>query len=100
MARFNVPCNGGDSGDHNIPKVRDTITFGTSGSCTFVGFDFVGTGNPYYPPGFSNKQMASDGSTVSYNYDGTTTIPAAGYAFAYVTTGRARGDGTGTIKNT
>jgi hypothetical protein len=97
MARFNVRCNGNNP-PNNIPKVRDTITIGTSGNCTFKDFNFKGTGNPYYPQGFSNKVMASDGSTVSYEYDGTD-IPVDGYEFEYSTNTPIEGDGTGKIKN-
>ena len=96
MARFNVSCNG-NGGTHNIPKVRDSITIGTSGNCTFISFNFSAPNNPY-PPGFSNKVMASDRSTVSYDYDGST-LPDAGYEFEYSTTTPTEGDGTGKIKN-
>lgn len=96
-ARINVPCNG-NGGTHTINKVADTITFGTSGNCTFTSFAF----SPVDPaPGFSNRQPASGGgATISYNYDGSA-IPAAGYSFSYVTNAMTMaGNGTGVIKNT
>jgi hypothetical protein len=94
--RINLPCNG-NGGNNNIAKVRDTITFGTSGNCTFTNFQFT-TNDP--PPGFSNKQPANGtGATVSYDYDGSD-IPAAGYAFTYDTTDKASlGNGSGVIRN-
>jgi hypothetical protein len=94
--RINVPCNG-NGGTHKIGKVADTITFGTSGNCTFTSFQFT----PVDPaPGFSNRQPSSGGgATISYNYDGSA-IPAAGYSFSYDTTAMpAAGNGTGVIKN-
>jgi hypothetical protein len=94
-ARINVPCDG-SSGTHTIANIRDKITFGTSGNCTFIGFQFVPT-DP--PQGFSNRQPASGGgATVSYDYDGSP-IPSPGYAFSYVTNAPAAGNGTGVIKN-
>jgi hypothetical protein len=94
--RINVPCNG-NGGTHQISKVADTITFGTSGNCTFTSFQFT----PVDPaPGFSNRQPSSGGgATISYNYDGSA-VPAAGYSFSYDTTAMpAAGNGTGVIKN-
>jgi hypothetical protein len=95
-ARINVPCNG-NGGTHKINKVPGTITFGTSGNCTFTSFQFT----PVDPaPGFLNRQPPSGGgATISYDYDGSA-IPAAGYSFSYVTTTMAaEGNGTGVIKN-
>jgi hypothetical protein len=93
-ARINVPCNG-NGGTQTLNKVAETVTFGTSGNCTFVSFQFTPV-DP--PPGFSNRQPATGGgATISYNYDGSP-IPAAGYTFSYVT-GAAAGNGTGVIKN-
>jgi len=94
-ARINVPCTG-NGGTHTLSKVQNTITFGTSGNCTFKGFQFV----PVDPPqGFSNRQPASGGgATVSYDYDGSA-IPSPGYQFSYVTDVPAAGNGTGVIKN-
>lgn len=98
--KINVPCNG-NGGTHSIKKQAETITFETSGSCTFTSFDFTGgSGSPYYPPGFSNK-CPSDGvgASVSYSYDGTA-IPGGGYTFEYMTDGSLKlGNGSGTIKN-
>jgi hypothetical protein len=95
-ARINLPCNG-NGGTNNIAKIRETITFGTSGNCTFTSFQFS-PNDP--PPGFSNKQPSNGvGATVSYNYDGSA-IPAAGYQFSYNTTGNLKaGNGSGVIKN-
>ena len=53
----------------------------------FTGFNFSGgSGNRYYPAGFSNK-TPSDGvaASVSCSYDGTA-IPNDGYPFEYTTT--------------
>ena len=66
----------------------------------FTGFNFSGgSGNRYYPAGFSNK-TPSDGvaASVSCSYDGTA-IPDGGYPFAYTTTAPELGNGSGTIKN-
>ncbi len=93
-ARVNVPCNG-NAGNNTVNQIPDKITFGTSGNCTFISFQFVPT-DP--APGFSNKQVASNGSTVSYDYNGAA-IPAGGYEFSYVTNTSAAGNGTGVIKN-
>lgn len=42
--KINLPCNG-SGGNKSIKKEADTITFETSGSCTFTGFNFTdGTG--------------------------------------------------------
>jgi hypothetical protein len=97
--KVNLPCNG-DGGNKSIPQSSDTIRFETSGSCTFTGFNFTGgSGNPYYPPGFSNRTPSDGvGSSVSYSYDGTA-IPAAGYPLAYTTTSPILGNGSATIKN-
>jgi len=58
-----------------------------------------GSGDPYYPPGFSNKNPSDGvGASVSYSYDGTA-IPDAGYPFEYTTTEPRLGNGSGTIKN-
>ena len=97
-ARINVPCNSPNGGTHTVDKIPDKITFGTSGNCTYLSFQFV----PVDPPaGFSNRQPPSGGgATISYDYDGSP-IPAAGYEFEYVTTGmKMQGNGTGVIKNT
>ena len=93
--RINVSCDG-NGGTHKITKVHDTITFGTSGNCTFISFAFV----PVEPPqGFSNRQPASGGgAAISYDYDGSP-IPAAGYTFRYSTDAPLLGNGTGVIKN-
>jgi hypothetical protein len=98
--KINLPCNG-DGGNNSISKVADTITFETSGGCLFTSFNFTGgTGDPYYPPGFSNKSPSDGtGESVSYSYDGTA-IPEAGYPFDYTVTTPKRGNGSGTIKNT
>lgn len=94
-ARINVPCNG-NGGTHTINKVADTITFGTSGNCQFLSFEFT-PNDP--PPGFSNKTPSNgSGATVSYDYDGSA-IPANGYSFSYRTDSKALGNGTGVIKN-
>jgi len=94
-ARINVPCSG-NSGTHAVANIGDKITFGTSGNCTFIGFQFVPV-DP--PPGFSNRSPASGGgATVSYDYDGRP-IPDPGYSFSYVTDTPAAGNGTGVIKN-
>ena len=94
-ARINVPCDG-NSGTHTVSKVRDKITFGTSGNCTFTAFQFVPT-DP--PPGFSGRQPKSGGgATISYDYDGSP-IPGTGYGFSYVTDTPDAGNGTGVIKN-
>jgi len=53
-ARINVPCNG-NAGNNVIDKVADTITFGTSGNCKFISFQFTPT-DP--APGFSNLGAA------------------------------------------
>jgi hypothetical protein len=98
--KVNLPCDG-TGGNKTIRKEADTITFETSGSCTFTGFDFTGgSGSGYCPPGFSNKTPSNGvGASVSYTYDGTT-IPDAGYPFEYTTNTSPRlGNGTGTIKN-
>lgn len=98
--KINLPCDG-SGGNKTIKKELDTITFETSGNCTFTTFNFTGgTGNPYYPPGFSNKSPSDGvGATVSYSYDGTS-IPAGGYTFEYSTTSSPKlGNGSGTIKN-
>ncbi len=97
--KINLPCNG-SGGNKTIKKEADTITFETSGSCTFTGFNFTdGSGNPYCPPGFSNKTPSNGvGASVSYSYDGTA-IPDGGYSFAYTTTAPELGNGSGTIKN-
>ena len=89
--KINLPCNG-DAKDKWIKKEADTITFETSGTCTFTGFNFTGgTGNPYYPPGFSNKTPSDGvGASVSYSYDGTA-IPDGGYPFEYTTTAPSAG---------
>ena len=94
-ARVNVPCNG-NGGNNTVNRVPDKITFGTSGNCTFISFQFVPV-DP--PPGFSNRQPASGGgATVSYDYNGAA-IPSPGYSFTYVTTDPKAGNGTGVIKN-
>ena len=93
-ARINVPCNG-NAGNNVVNKVADTITFGTSGNCKFISFQFTPT-DP--APGFSNKTYSPDKSTVSYDYDGSA-IPASGDFFTYTTTTAAAGNGTGVIKN-
>ena len=73
-----------------------SITFGTSGNCHFIAFQFV-PNDP--PPGFSNKQQSDGaGATVSYDYDGSP-IPTNGYSFSYTTDTPAAGNGTGVIKN-
>jgi len=97
--KINLPCSG-NGGNKSIKKEADTITFETSGSCTFTGFNFTGgSGNPYYPPGFSNKNPSDGvGACVSYSYDGTA-IPDAGYSFEYTTNTPQLGNGSGTIKN-
>jgi hypothetical protein len=97
--RINVPCNG-NGGTNSVNKIADTITFGTSGNCTFISFQFNGYAPPNYPPGFSNRQPPSGGgATISYSYDGSQ-MPANGYSFAYTTTEQAMlGNGTGVIKN-
>ncbi|MDH4105479.1 MAG: hypothetical protein OEV39_05110 [Gammaproteobacteria bacterium] len=98
--KINLPCNG-NGGNNTIKAEADTITFATSGNCNFTGFNFEGgTTNPYYPPGFSNKNpLNGQGAEVSYSYDGTA-IPAAGYTFEYTTDGTTKaGNGSGTIKN-
>jgi hypothetical protein len=97
--KINLPCSG-NGGTEKIPKASDTITFETSGNCTFTGFNFTGgTGDPYYPPGFSNKTPADGvGASVSYSYDGTA-IPDAGYTYEFSVTTPKRGNGSGTIKN-
>jgi hypothetical protein len=98
--KINLPCDG-NGGNKSIKKEADTITFETSGSCSFTSFNFTGgTTNPYYPAGFSNKTPSNGaGSSVSYSYDGTE-IPAAGYPFEYMTDSSPKlGNGTGTIKN-
>lgn len=93
-ARINVPCNG-NAGNNQVNSIPDKITFGTSGNCTFISFQFT----PVDPaPGFSNKQMSANGATVSYDYDGSP-IPSNGYTFTYTTTTAAAGNGTGVIKN-
>ena len=93
---INVKCDG-DAGISRVPKVKDTIVFGTSGKCKFIGFDFDGA---TYPRGFSNRQPTTGGgATISYDYDGSTVIPDKGYAFSYATDGPALGNGTGVIKN-
>ena len=99
-ARVNVPCTG-NGGTSKINKVADTVTFGTSGNCTFTNFNFVDqNGRSWTPPGFTNRQPATGGgATISYSYDGSA-IPAAGYAFEYTTTSPAAGNGSGIIKNT
>jgi hypothetical protein len=96
-ARINVPCNGSSGGTHSVGKVPDKITFGTSGNCTYMSFQFVPV-DP--PPGFSNRQPAGGGgATISYDYDGSQ-MPATGYTFEYVTTSmKMQGNGTGVIKN-
>ena len=98
--KINLPCDG--TGEiKKIRKEADTITFETSGSCTFTSFNFTGgSGDPYYPPGFSNKNPSDGvGSSVSYSYDGSA-IPDAGYTFEYTTsTSPKLGNGSGTIKN-
>ena len=94
-ARINVPCNG-NGGTSKVNKVAETITFGTSGNCTFVNLQFTPV-DP--PPGFSNRQPPTGGgATISYSYDGSP-IPDAGYSYSYVTTTAAAGNGTGVIKN-
>jgi hypothetical protein len=100
MTRINLQCTG-DSHSHGVPPVADTITFGTSGNCTFTNFGFVdGSGKAYTPPCFSNRDPPSGGgATISYSYDGSA-MPAAGYKFEYTTTTPAAGNGSGTIKNT
>lgn len=98
--KINLPCDG-DGGKKSIKKEADTITFETSGNCQFTSFDFTGgSGSPYYPPGFSNKDPSSGaGKSVSYDYDATA-IPESGYTFEYVTDSSPRlGNGSGTIKN-
>jgi hypothetical protein len=97
--KINLPCDG-DGKDKWIEKKADTITFETSGNCTFTGFNFTGgTGDPYYPPGFSCKTPSDGvGESVSYTYDGTP-IPETGYSFEYTTTAPPLGNGSGTIKN-
>jgi len=98
--KINLPCNG-NGGNNTIKKEADTIKFETSGNCTFTSFDFTGgSGSPYYPPGFSNKEPSNGvGKSVSYSYDGTP-IPESGYAFEYTTdTSPMLGNGSGTIKN-
>jgi hypothetical protein len=98
--KVNLPCNG-DGGNKSIKQESDTVKFETSGSCKFTSFNFTGgTGNPYYPPGFSNKTPSDGaGSSVSYSYDGTK-IPAGGYPFEYTTDSSPRlGNGKGTIRN-
>jgi hypothetical protein len=94
MANINVPCNG-NAKTHNIPKVRDKITFGTSGNCTFTSFNFVGN-----PSCFTNRQPPNGGGPkISYDYD-SSSIPDPGYEFQYATTGTGvMGNGTGVIKN-
>ncbi|MBK7903216.1 MAG: hypothetical protein IPJ97_09920 [Proteobacteria bacterium] len=64
--KINLPCNG-SGGNKTIKKEADTITFETSGRCTFTGFNFTdGSGNPYCPPGFSNKTPSNGvGASVS-----------------------------------
>ena len=58
--KISLNCNG-DGGNKSIKKEAETIMFVTSGNCGFTGFNFTGgTGDPYYPPGFSNK-TPSDG---------------------------------------
>ena len=97
--KISLPCNG-SGGNKSIKKEADTITFETSGSCTFTGLNFTGgTGSPYYPPGFSNKNPADGvGASVSYSYDGTA-IPDSGYPLEYTTTAPQLGNGSATIKN-
>jgi hypothetical protein len=97
--RINLPCDG-DGGKHSVAKIKDTITFGTSGNCTFTSFQFDGYAPPKFPQGFSNPQPPSGvGPTISYNYDGTP-MPANGYPFTYKTTPKTiLGNGTGVIKN-
>jgi len=98
--KINLPCDG-DGGNKSIKKESDTIRFETSGSCAFTSFDFTGgSGSPYYPPGFSNKDPSDGaGASVSYSYDGTPT-PEDGYPFEYDTdTSPKLGNGSGTIKN-
>jgi hypothetical protein len=98
--KINLPCSG-DGGNKSIKQKSDTVKFETSGSCKFTSFNFTGgTGNPYYPPGFSNKTPSDGtGSSVSYSYDGTK-IPAEGYPFEYTTDSSPKlGNGKGTIRN-
>lgn len=96
--RINVPCNG-NGGTSTVSKIPDTITFGTSGNCTFISFQFVGYTPPSLAPGFSNRQPPSGGgATISFDYDGSQ-MPANGFSFSYSTTTPAEGNGTGVIKN-
>jgi hypothetical protein len=96
--KINLPCNG-NGGNNSIKKEADTITFETSGNCTFTEFNFTGgTGNPYYPPGFSNKSpLDGVGKSVSYSYDGTAIKDK--YTFGYDVKTPTMGNGSGTIKN-
>ena len=98
--KVNLPCNGNGGDKWMIKKEPDTITFVTSGSCMFTGFNFTGgTSSPYYPLGFSDKTPSNGvGASVSYTYDGTE-IPDFGYPFEYTTDAPPLGNGSGTIKN-
>jgi hypothetical protein len=96
--KVHLKCNGSDQKKFITPAA-DTIEFVTNGSCKFTSFNFTGdSGNPYYPPGFSNKTPANGaGASVSYSYDGTA-IPHGGYPFEYTTDTPELGNGSGTIK--
>lgn len=92
--RINVPCNG-NAGVVTVSKVNETITFGTSGNCTFINFSW----DDPQPTCFSNRNPATGGgATISYDYDGSA-IPATGYGFSFSVTTPAAGNGTGVIKN-
>ena len=98
--KINLPCDG-DGGKKSIKKEVATIRFETSGSCQFTSVDFTGgSGSPYDPPGFSDKEPSNGaGKSVSYKYDGTP-IPESGYTFEYMTDSSPKlGNGSGTIKN-
>lgn len=93
MPTIPLKCDG-DSGTFKIQKKPDTVTFTTAGNCTLSTFAFVPQ-DP--PPGFQRDPTNPDGS-IPYSYNGST-IPAAGYTFAYTTSEKNLGNGTGVIKN-
>jgi hypothetical protein len=100
-----LPCRGKgvDTGEWPA-KIKETLFFHTDGRCKFTYLQFKGYEQPppdRYPPGFSKRTEHAGGKTISYDYDGTTPIPATGYKFNYKNddpNDPQDGNGSGVIK--
>jgi hypothetical protein len=82
-----------DSGDIPLDKNPETVVFTTPSDCKLQGTLVFAQPTP----GFTLIGAIPGYSVLYYYYDGTTTIPAAGYPFSY-TTDQKGNNGTGVIK--